>query len=831
MAPNPIKAPEHGPASTSTLASGSKTIHDSLTLRGGDLERLLGEKPLSESTGDFLRGVEENCRRVLAKERVDLDVIKFTQRELTVFLEGKTDLTYSDLVHGVCERLRTLEEALQKTLERQRKGIWTKAVESLVEDYDGPPEKTNESDSHSGGEHVDGEHAGNKGIDEEHINDNQAEDNQVDDNNGDNVEFDFVERRRVYEALSKVVEARCQRLLQTEGADSNAILNQVSSRAKTVKSFKGKAEKAFESLSKEVVFNPKRPVTERLKEREARQHLVKGIRDLAGVRILVYFPDDVPAVVDRIDKDLGLFIQNGTISFTKSRTDNRQQDKKAIKEASDRGDGRHLNMLNISDGAFVSERTDVQGVADRWKHSGYRAVHLTVCLADLLQVDVRAQWQKARRSPAQNATEQTTAFHDDPEGKYLEKLRAVGSQFTEVKPDDILDQPVEIQITSVVMHAWSQIEHDIIYKNPFGIPVNATMTRMLDAINGQSITSEVLLDELQRKTKQIKDKMDTGIESAEDLRKFLEITHLQESKIFRTQIHTIWAEVLFEVAKKLKVAPNNVLTVRKLDRYIPGTNNHETLCTAFPGLKPDLALTILRNIGIAAKGKLEQSVVGRGCPCVQAPLQEHPLDTGHSNVCYKLTLLRLCNAISLMLTMDAVFVWESLVARTSPWGHESNVERFTDRFREINTEVAKILKGQEPDLESKEALTTFAEQFFAHRWWPAHDAAVALAQAGFFLVKADHYGVQPMMRDWRGVTNQDVVDLTKRVEPTLFASASFCSRPWTRNVEVEANIRDSPFMPRGGRCEIAFAGRADLKQCLDNGPYQWPHLHPERTYI
>lgn len=46
------------------------------------------------------------------------------------------------------------------------------------------------------------------------------------------------------------------------------------------------------------------------------------------------------------------------------------------------------------------------------------------------------------------------------------------------------------------MHAWSQVEHDIIYRRPAHIRANPTMLRMLDGINGLAINSEIMLEEL-----------------------------------------------------------------------------------------------------------------------------------------------------------------------------------------------------------------------------------------------------------------------------------------------------------------------------------------------
>ena len=65
------------------------------------------------------------------------------------------------------------------------------------------------------------------------------------------------------------------------------------------------------------------------------------------------------------------------------------------------------------------------------------------------------------------------------------------------RPPEKWERRVEIQIITVVMHAWSEVEHDLIYKNPWGLAPDLEIDRMLDAINGLSITSEILLRQLQ----------------------------------------------------------------------------------------------------------------------------------------------------------------------------------------------------------------------------------------------------------------------------------------------------------------------------------------------
>jgi len=56
---------------------------------------------------------------------------------------------------------------------------------------------------------------------------------------------------------------------------------------------------------------------------------------------------------------------------------------------------------------------------------------------------------------------------------------------------------VEIQVASVLMHAWSEIEHDLVYKTLTGGKPSEQELRILDATNGLVHTGEVLLQQLQ----------------------------------------------------------------------------------------------------------------------------------------------------------------------------------------------------------------------------------------------------------------------------------------------------------------------------------------------
>ncbi|MHB1105930.1 MAG: GTP pyrophosphokinase [Lutibacter sp.] len=55
----------------------------------------------------------------------------------------------------------------------------------------------------------------------------------------------------------------------------------------------------------------------------------------------------------------------------------------------------------------------------------------------------------------------------------------------------------EIQVASVLMHAWSEVEHDLVYK-PFSGDLSEDELAILDEINGLVLTGEIALERLQK---------------------------------------------------------------------------------------------------------------------------------------------------------------------------------------------------------------------------------------------------------------------------------------------------------------------------------------------
>ncbi len=70
-----------------------------------------------------------------------------------------------------------------------------------------------------------------------------------------------------------------------------------------------------------------------------------------------------------------------------------------------------------------------------------------------------------------------------------------------LKPDinnkRYIDNVVEIQVASILMHAWSEVEHDLVYK-PLSGSLSKEELSILDEINGLVLTGEIALERLQK---------------------------------------------------------------------------------------------------------------------------------------------------------------------------------------------------------------------------------------------------------------------------------------------------------------------------------------------
>ncbi|RYP12822.1 hypothetical protein DL765_007142 [Monosporascus sp. GIB2] len=178
--------------------------------------------------------------------------------------------------------------------------------------------------------------------------------------------------------------------------------------------------------------------------------------DLAGVRVGLFLPGDVPKVAQAIEETFNLIYRFGTVTDTARSAVN----------------GRNRDIRRHGDGPWISQGPG--GDVHHWEHYGYKSWQLLV------------EWKRSEL----------------PENlKSIEAALAPTKVFNRLK--------VEIQVGTVISQAWAEVQHDIIYKKPIDIQATPTMKRMIDATNGLAITTGILLTELERSQAQAEKEAET----------------------------------------------------------------------------------------------------------------------------------------------------------------------------------------------------------------------------------------------------------------------------------------------------------------------------------
>ena len=166
-----------------------------------------------------------------------------------------------------------------------------------------------------------------------------------------------------------------------------------------------------------------------------------ALHDIGGVRICVYFPGDVQKVVDLLQEksERGEVIE---VVRVVQRGQGTAPDMARLKD--------YVNALDQQDQRRISG-VDSSSISDKQMFAGYRATHVIVKL-----------------EPG-----------SEPEG------------YKDFPHKNV----VEIQVATIVMHAWSQIEHDIIYKPGLAMP-SENERSFLETFNGIVMTGESVLSQL-----------------------------------------------------------------------------------------------------------------------------------------------------------------------------------------------------------------------------------------------------------------------------------------------------------------------------------------------
>lgn len=109
-----------------------------------------------------------------------------------------------------------------------------------------------------------------------------------------------------------------------------------------------------------------------------------------------------------------------------------------------------------------------------------------------------------------------------------------------------IDTIAEIQVASILMHAWSEVEHDLAYK-PYSGTLSKEETSILDEINGLVLSGEIALERLQsaisertKEQNEIKDKYELTNYLISNLdKKFIDKNKLGDTFLLNNYLNTI----------------------------------------------------------------------------------------------------------------------------------------------------------------------------------------------------------------------------------------------------------------------------------------------------
>lgn len=133
---------------------------------------------------------------------------------------------------------------------------------------------------------------------------------------------------------------------------------------------------------------------------------------------------------------------------------------------------------------------------------------------------------------------------------------------------------IEIQVASVLMHAWSEVEHDLVYK-----PLQGTLSEeelsIIDELNGLVLTGEIALERLQEAGNERIRSKNTTFNSQYDLASYL--YNYISSKYKRNDIESRMGnvELLFKLTGRLKIA--NVKEIDSVLRSLKIVSDKRTI--------------------------------------------------------------------------------------------------------------------------------------------------------------------------------------------------------------------------------------------------------------
>ena len=131
------------------------------------------------------------------------------------------------------------------------------------------------------------------------------------------------------------------------------------------------------------------------------------------------------------------------------------------------------------------------------------------------------------------------------------RMRAENLETQQLRDDfSSLNPLIEIQVASVLMHAWAEVDHDLVYKTLTSGSPSRQELRLLDAINGLAHTGEILLQELQTATNTRVSYQSTPFLDQYQLRSFLQAQPKLANDPLESMDHL---DALFKILESLEL--------------------------------------------------------------------------------------------------------------------------------------------------------------------------------------------------------------------------------------------------------------------------------------
>ncbi len=164
---------------------------------------------------------------------------------------------------------------------------------------------------------------------------------------------------------------------------------------------------------------------------------------------------------------------------------------------------RELQRVEDGDGPYPDEHAiyedvpDLAGARVALYFPDDRAIVGDLILAGFEQIRPPKRFPSTDGDHAEKRTARAKRFSGYAATHYRVRLRRDALSVDDAR---LAEGRCEIQVGSVLMHAWAEVEHDLEYKTLSG-PVSEIESVLLDQINGLVMAGEIALEQLSRATK------------------------------------------------------------------------------------------------------------------------------------------------------------------------------------------------------------------------------------------------------------------------------------------------------------------------------------------